>query len=345
MKKLETLFAATAALALAVIPAAAQSRPLGDSKFIASIPSPGFPEGIATRGNKLFASGPAAPGITTPAMVWQYDIKSGHLDAQFPVTISNPFLPFHALSCIAFGPDGLYAIEPYVGIIRMHLDPHNTQEVYSLFPPPPPATGSLLNDLTFDGDGNLYVTDSFQGAIFKIAAGGGAPVVWFQDPRLLGNPAFPFGVNGIRIDKNSKNVYMTVTFRAGDFSGAVYRLPLVASPAASDLHEFHVYPATTGLPGPDGIAFGKSGNLYVALNAASMISVLRPDGTEAAIYAGPAQIPGAFSLLPWANPSNITFNNQQGTLLVTNHAIFVPYDPSLFAIFDVFVNDKAEPLR
>jgi len=280
-------------------------------------------------------------------MVWQYDIKSGHLDAQFPVTISNPFLPFHALSCIAFGPDGLYAIEPYVGIIRMHLDPHNTQEAYSLFPPPPPATGSLLNDLTFDGDGNLYVTDSFQGAIFKIAAGGGAPVVWFQDPRLLGNPAFPFGVNGIRIDKNSKNVYMTVTFRAGDFSGAVYRLPLVASPAASDLHEFHVYPATTGLPGPDGIAFGKSGNLYVALAGYSQISVLAPDSTELNRFSGPAQnVASPGNPLPWANPANIAFNSKNGTILVTNHASLTGLpDPSpLFAIFDVYVDDKAGKL-
>jgi sugar lactone lactonase YvrE len=329
-------------LAASALPAAAQ-RPLGDSNVIAGVPLPGFPEGIATRGNKFYVSGPAAFGITDPAMVWAYDIKTGQPAGQFPVTIHNPFVPFRGLSCIAFGPDGnLYAIEAFVGIIRMHLDPNNTQELYSAFPPPPPS-GSLPNDLAFDGDGNLYVTDTLQGLIYKIPAGGGPPAVWFQDARLLGNPALPFGVNGIRIDKNNKNVYVTETVSA-DFSGIVYRLPLVASPAASDLAVFHVYSPAFGPPAPDGIAFGKSGNLYVALAGASMISVLRPDGTEAALYAGPAKVPGTANVVPWANPANIAFHDQEGTLLVTNHASLVPFDPALFIVFDVYVNDKGQPL-
>ena len=41
----------------------------------------------------------------------------------------------------------------------------------------------------------------------------------------------------------------------------------VANPPAASLVEFHRYTLATGLPGPDGIAFGKSGKLYVALQA------------------------------------------------------------------------------
>jgi sugar lactone lactonase YvrE len=99
------------------------------------------------------------------------------------------------------------------------------------------------------------------------------------------------------------------------------------------------------LPGPDGIAFGKSGLLYVALAGTSQISVLRPDGSEEARYSGPAANPGGSpDPMPWANPANIAFDNHQRSLLVTNHASLVPYDPRLFVIFNVFVNDQGQPL-
>src|SRR5512146_3209694 len=111
--------------------------------------------------------------------------------------------------CVAFGPDGkLYVIEPFVGVIRMDLDSRNTQSVYAAFTPTGP---SLLNDLAFDGDGNLYVTDSFQATIFRVPAGGGTPVVWFSDSRLAGDPSVGFGANGIRIDQTNKKIYVSVT--------------------------------------------------------------------------------------------------------------------------------------
>lgn len=338
--------AAAAALLFGLFSSAvvAQDRPIGDSEVFASVPAPGYPEGIAVRGGRIYVSGPASFGLAQAPMVWAYDLKTKALVAQYPIQFMNQFAGMRALSCIAFGPDGkLYAIEPFVGVIRMGLDPGNTQHVYSAFPPPPP-TGALPNDLAFDQYGNLFVTDSFQGLIYRIPAGGGAPQVWFQDPRLVGSPQLPFGVNGIRIDKTKQTMYVTVTVRA-DFSGAVYRLPLVPNPVASDLQEFHVYPATPfGPPAPDGIAFGKSGMMYVALAGSSQISALRPDGTEAAVFSGPARIPGSANVLPWANPANLAFHDQEGTLLVTNHASLVPFDPNLFAVFDVVVNDKGESL-
>ena len=324
---------------------AAHNRPIGDSKVIAAVPLPGYPEGVAVKGDRIYVSGPAAFGVTDAAMVWSYDRDSGALVEQFPVTIGNPYVGVHALSCIAFGPGGdLYAIEPFVGIIRMRLNNQNSQEVYSAFPPPPATGGALPNDLAFDKHDNLYVTDTFQGLIYRIPKGGGAPEVWFQDPRLLGNPSAPFGVNGIRIDKKNDYIYFSVTVR-GDFSGAIYRLPLVAHPTAAQLEEFHIYPASPyGPPAPDGIAFGKSGKLYVALAGASLISVLGSNGAELTVLNGPASYDGTPNTLQWANPANIAFNDHEDALVVTNHASLVPYDPALFAIFDVYVDDKGDPL-
>jgi sugar lactone lactonase YvrE len=264
-------------------------------------------------------------------------MSTGTLEATYPIDITNPYAGMIAGSCAAFGPDGkLYVIEPFVGVIRMNLDPGNSQSVYLAFTPTGP---SLLNDLAFDGDGNLYITDSFAASIYKVPAGGDAPAVWFSDLALAGNPAIPFGVNGIRIDRNNKNVFVSVTVDAG-FDGKIYRLPLVDSPDADDLELF----ASLGFTGPDGIDFGKSGKLYVAQALSSTITVLNPDGSVDAVYTGPAVDPEKGKVL-WANPANVAFNDKERTLLVTNHASLVdPRDPDLFLVFDVYVNDKGVPL-
>lgn len=345
MKRNFPLYLAAALLALSLTPTAIHAQVLGDSKVVTPIAAPGYPEGIATRGNRFYVSGPAAFGQPLgSAYVRAYDSQTGAFEANYPITITNPFAGMSAASCAAFGPDGkLYVVEPFVGVIRMDLTPGNTQSVYAAFTPAGP---SLLNDLAFDNAGNLYVTDSFQATIFRIPPAGGTPTVWFTDPRLAGDPVVPFGVNGIRFDKNYENVYVSVTAENGTLDGVIYRLPR-ANPTAANLEEFYRYPffPTFQLAGPDGIAFGKSGKLYVALAGTSQISVLRPDGTEEARYSGPAANPGGSpDPMPWANPANIAFDNQTGSLLVTNHASLVPFDPNLFCVFSVFVDDKGQPL-
>lgn len=345
MRRNLALYLAAALLALSLAPTAILAQALGDSKVVATVPSPGYPEGIATRGNRFYVSGPATFGQPLgSAYVYAYDIKTGAFEASYPITITNPFAGMSAASCAAFGPDGkLYVVEPFVGVIRMDLNPGNTQSVYAAFTPAGP---SLLNDLAFDDAGNLYVTDSFAATIFRIPPGGGTPTVWFTDPRLAGDANVPFGVNGIRMDENYENVYVSVTAENGTLDGVIYRLPL-ASPTAANLDEFYRYPffPTFQLAGPDGIAFGRSGKLYVALAGTSQISVLRPDGTEEARYSGPAANPGGSpDPMPWANPANIAFDKHTGSLLVTNHASLVPFDPNLFCVFSVFVDDKDQPL-
>jgi len=338
------LYLAAALLALSLNPSTIRAQALGDSKVVTPVSAPGYPEGIAVRGNRFYVSGPATFGQPLgSAYVKAYDLKTGAFAANYPITITNPFAGMSGASCAAFGPDGrLYVVEPFVGIVRMDLNPGNTQSVYAQFIPTGP---SLLNDLAFDDNGNLYVTDSFAATIYRIPAGGGAPVVWFTDPRLAGDPGLPFGVNGIRTDKNNKNIYVSVTVENGTLQGVIYRLPLVAHPSAASMVEFHRYSLAFGLPAPDGIAFGKSGKLYVCLAGTSQISVLRADGTEEVRYSGPAANPGgALNPLPWANPANIAFDVHTGSLLVTNHASLVPFDANLFAVFSVFVDDKGSPL-
>lgn len=318
------------------------ARPLGDSRVIAPVPFPGYPEGIAVVDDKFYVSGPAAfgvPGNFVPSVVHEYDLKTGaYLRG---ITIQNqPANGLHALSCITADKKGnLYVVDEQIGIVKIDRKT-GAQSIYaapfypvytSAYNPPAPL---LPNDLAFDKNGYMYVTDTFQATIWRIPPGGDAPQVWFQGPSMDG----AFGPNGVRVDEKSEKLYVAVTFNA-QFQGVIYTLPLIDNPSAADLQVFHTYAPGSG---PDGITFGKSGKLYVALAGSNQVSVLRPDGTEEARYNGPAQGGGNTSL-PWANPANMAFNDKEGTLLVTNHASLTGLpDPSpLFGVFDVFVDDKA----
>lgn len=355
-RKLSTLLSVTALLAVVVVGTASANahRPLGDSQVFASVPTPpGFPEGIAVHQGRVYVCGPAVFGNFQPSAVLAYDIDSGALVQTYPIQNQN-FMQPHALAGCAFDKDDrLYAVDTQQGIIRFDVNvPGGPQQAYATPLPDLPTCSSvsvgtpcsptvidlppLPNDLIFDKDGNAYLSDSLQATIWRIAPGGGQPQIWFQDAAL----ATDFGPNGMRIDPKGDTLYIAVTFDAFG-RGFIYTLPLVTQPPASDLALFHTYPFGEG---PDGIAFGKSGKLYVALAGSNQISVLLPDGTEEARYSGPAANPSdAAQPLPWVNPANITFNDKTGSLLVTNHAIFFP-NPAFFAVFDVFVDDKAELL-
>jgi sugar lactone lactonase YvrE len=351
MKNKLSLFALLLACVALVGQSAARAdnkhdRTLGDSKVIAPVPFPGYPEGIAVHGSLVYVSGPAAfgvPGNFDASKIFAFDKETGALVKTITVQGQTQFPK--AISCIAFGEDGdLYVLDEEQGVLKINVET-GQQSVYSAgfhpvytsaFNPPAPI---LLNDLAFDKRGYLYVTDSFEATIWRVHPGGGAPQVWFQSPQIDG----PFGPNGVRVDPKSEKLYFDVTFDAA-FQGDIYTLPLVDQPVASDLQLFHTYAPGAG---PDGFAFGKSGKLYVALAGYSQISVLGADGAEQARYSGPAQNPANPSNpLQWANPANIAFNSSTGALLVTNHASLTGLpDPSpLFAVFDVYVNDKAGKL-
>jgi DNA-binding beta-propeller fold protein YncE len=110
-------------------------------------------------------------------------------------------------------------------------------------------------------------------------------------------------------------------------------LPLQAQPQAADLHVFHQYSMGEF---PDGIAFGKSDNLYVALAAPfnSGISILNSGGSEVTRLTNTTN-----PVFPYDSPANIAFDGH-GSLLATNHA-FATADPTHMTVLKVFVDDKA----
>src|SRR5436305_8866079 len=212
------------------------TRTIGDSKVLAAVPFPGYPESIAVHGRLVYVSVPAAfgvPGNLDASKIFAFDLDTGALVKTITVQGQTRFPK--AISCIAFGEDdNLYVADEEQGILKIDVET-GQQSVYaapffpnftSIFNPPAPV---LLNDLAFDKHGNLYVTDSFQATIWRVPAGGGAPQVWFQGAQIDG----PFGPNGVRISPDGKLVYFTVTFDATG-GGTTYTLPTVDHPQASD---------------------------------------------------------------------------------------------------------------
>ena len=332
-------------LAFAILPLTAfadnpHTRPYGDVRTLAPFPvPPGSPEGIAVKGNKAYVSGPARFGTAgqPPSIVVVYDTRTGEKLETIQIQ-GEDLSQEHANSCVAFDGQGrLYVVNTQRGIVRIDLG-SGEQTIYASPVPnlAPMEVPPLPNDIAFDPAGNLYLTDSLQGIIWRIAPGGGAPQIWFQDASI----ATPFGPNGIRINPDRTKVYFVVTAEgANEFGftgGKIYTLPLVDAPTAADLQVFHQYNGE----GPDGIAFGNSGKLYVMLASpgASGVSVLNPAGVETARFGNP---PGPnFLISPFNSPANAAFD-KHGSLLVTNHTFIFPGNES---VLSVFVDDKESPL-
>ncbi len=327
-------------------------RPFGDAKVLAKVPTPpGFPEGIAYASGLVWVSGPATFGTAGkgPSKVLLYHAATGLLLKSWATQGEN-LAQEHANSSLAL--DRLlraYVLNTQLGIYRISLN--GKQEQYSTpFPdlkpcsavpagtpcsPTPFDAPALPNDLAFDKIGNAYVTDSLQATIWRVPPGGGQPQIWFQDIRLA---SASFGTNGIRLDPSRSKVYFTVTADLNN-RAFVYTLPLVAKPTAASLTVFHEY---TNGDAPDGIAFGKTGRLYVAIATpfASGISILGPGGAEEVRLANQGN-----PIFPYDSPANIAFNGQ-GSILVTNHAFVTGVtNPEQFTILDVFVADNGSPLE
>ncbi len=315
---------------------------------------PGFPEGIAVHGNRVFVSGPARFGTagTGPSAIQVYDRKTGALDAT--IYVAGEALAFeHALSNIAVDGDGrIYALSTQLGLIRFTKHGGGyVQEAYGApLPDLPTCTAApggacsptfvdlppIPNDVVFDANGFAYVTDSLQATIFRYAPGGGAPEIWFQSPLFEGGGPIPFGTNGIRLDPARQFVYVAVsTSAAAPNVGTIYRLPLVDAPNPADLVVFHVYAA---FELPDQLAFGADGDLYVSLALSNQISILAPGGTELARL---ESAPG--DDIPLDNPAGLAFDSRTKSLLIANHAL-LSENPAHFAVLQAFVGDPGDLL-
>jgi hypothetical protein len=123
------------------------------------------------------------------------------------------------------------------------------------------------NGMVFDRAGNLYVSDSFQGAIYRVPDATRCRPCTLEtvsrDPLLATAGALPFGANGLALNAEETLLYIN---NAGD--GRLLKMPLPAGPLTIVAESLH---------GADGLLF-HDGLLWVAANQADVVVAVDESG-------------------------------------------------------------------
>ena len=153
------------------------------------------------------------------------------------------------------------------------------------YAPQASQAGAGLNGITFDRAGNIYVSNSFQGIIWRFSPreshkACGEATAWVTDPTLLPNNGKPpegvppFGANGVEFNKAGDAMFVANT--AMDW---IVKIPVTrgedegkgGTPGTPEVF-------TNSLNGADGIRLDSSDNIWVAANQADEIVVVDPTG-------------------------------------------------------------------
>lgn len=173
--------------------------------------------------------------------------------------IAADFTPLSAIEDLA----SFAALKPPVPSARNIDNPDGSQDriVYGSngFPAP--------NGMVFDRAGNLYISDSFQGAIYRIDQATlckpCTPRVISRDPLLGTAGALPFGANGLALNADESLLYIS---NAGD--GRLLSMPIPAGAVSIVAESLH---------GADGLLFHE-GLLWIAANQADAVVALDQTG-------------------------------------------------------------------
>ena len=124
-----------------------------------------------------------------------------------------------------------------------------------------------LNALTFDQQGNVYISDSFQGIIWKTGPGGGAAVAWVTSALLTTTGVPGFGANGVGFNKAFSSLFV-----ANTGNDTIVEIPVSGGTPGT--------PAvlTNSINGADGLILDSHDNIWVAANQADEIVVIDKTG-------------------------------------------------------------------
>jgi sugar lactone lactonase YvrE len=265
------------------------------------------PEGIAVRSDGDVYVGTF--GFTTtgpvagPGKIYVYN-EHGRLLRTLSVAGSTAQLlgmDFHpntgTLLVIDFGAGNVRSVDPNTG----------SSSVCITIPPPGPS-GAGLNELTFDKAGNTYISDSFQGIIFKkTGAGCGAAVPWVTSPILQTSGVPPFGANGLAFNKAGNALFV-----ANTGNDQIIRIPVTGgAPGAPAVY-------VNSINGADGLIIDRDDNIWVAANQSDEIVVLDPSGKAIAKlgdFEGVSKSDVPRGLL---FPASAAFSKDRDWLYVTN---------------------------
>jgi sugar lactone lactonase YvrE len=162
----------------------------------------------------------------------------------------------HALLVIDFGAQQVLKVDRFSG----------RSTVFTRFDP-----GSGPNALTFDEAGNVYISDSFEGIIWKTPPNGtgtNKAAVWASSPLLQTTGEPPFGANGIAFNKKQDAMFV-----ANTGNDTIVKIPVVAGGAAGTAAVF-----TNSINGADGLIIDQHDNIWVCANQSDEIVVVDKTG-------------------------------------------------------------------
>lgn len=174
-------------------------------------------------------------------------------------------------------------VVPHGRILKIDPRTHQVQTIANGF--------AFPNGMAEDRRGNIYVTDSLLGTIFRFSRDDGKVKAWFSDPALVSqNPNQNVGANDLAIDADEHFLYVD---NAGNRQ--VLRVPIGEDGEPGKIQLFAdgaTIENNLHLNGPvvlfyaDGMEFDVQGNLYVMANIANEVDVFSPQGELIHRYSG-----------------------------------------------------------
>ena len=256
-------FAGVAGLLATITPAAAWDR--GNVETFAVLPADARKiEGLTVGNDGNVYVSTFDPTGSAPAKLFIFDGNNGHLIRRVTIagssnaTLGLAFHPStHQLLVIDFGAAKVLNVNPNTGASTVFM--------------PPPAAGAGLNALTFDQAGNVYVSDSFLGTIWRTGSGGGPAINWKTDPLLTTTGVPGFGANGVGFNKARSNLFVANT-------GNDTLVQIAVTNSSGNLVAGAATVLTNSINGADGIVLDQDDNIWVAANQADEIVVVDPTG-------------------------------------------------------------------
>jgi sugar lactone lactonase YvrE len=173
---------------------------------------------------------------------------------------------------IAFHPQtgALLVIDFGAGTV-LNVDKNTGASSVFMTVPTGPAPASGLNALEFDKAGNVYVSDSFGGVIWRTGPHGGAVTQWVASDLLktAGDP--PFGANGMGFSKAQN-----IMFVANTGNDTIVQIPVTSSNGNATAGTPAVF--TNSINGADGLILDDQDNLWVCANQGDEIVVVDKTG-------------------------------------------------------------------
>ncbi len=237
------------------------------AKQFARLPASGggFPEGIdADASGNIYVS---TFSFSDPAFIHIFNRQGRLIDT---IEVTAGAAPVAALLELAFDQNGaLFAADFANGgatngrIVKIF--PANSSGTVTDFVPA--GTLTAPNALTFNAEGDLFVSNSFEGTIYKISSSG-AVSSFINHPMLQTGGFPPFGANGLDFNADE-----SVLFVANTGDDRILSIDVNNDGSAGSSTTF-----AESINGADGIAFDEDGILWVAANQADQVVALNGDG-------------------------------------------------------------------